>query len=50
VHGYLDVVLDLVHQSLQSDLSYIEAFAQHIVAYLKSQSASSEETASPPNQ
>jgi uncharacterized protein YutE (UPF0331/DUF86 family) len=41
VHGYLNVVLELVHQTLQNDLSYIEAFAQHIVAYLRSQSANS---------
>jgi len=40
-HGYLNVVLELVHQTLQNDLSYIEAFAQHIVAYLRSQSANS---------
>ena len=42
VHGYLNVVLELVHQTLQNDLSYIEAFAQHIVAYLRSQSAGSQ--------
>lgn len=40
VHGYLNVVLDLVHRSLQSDLPRIEAFARYIVAYLKSQSDS----------
>lgn len=34
-HGYLDVLLDLVYQTLQNDLPKIEAFARHIVNYLK---------------
>ncbi len=50
VHGYLNVVLDLVHQTLQSDLSYIEAFAKHIIGYLKGLSAGSQETLASPNQ
>jgi len=42
VHGYLNVVLDLVHQNLQSDLSRIEAFAQYIVTYLNGLPADSQ--------
>jgi uncharacterized protein YutE (UPF0331/DUF86 family)/predicted nucleotidyltransferase len=42
VHGYLNVVFELVYQTLQNDLHYIEDFAQHIVDYLKTLSPNSE--------
>jgi uncharacterized protein YutE (UPF0331/DUF86 family)/predicted nucleotidyltransferase len=35
VHGYLDVLVDLVHQTVQHDLGDVEAFARHIVVYLQ---------------
>lgn len=35
VYGYLSVSLDLVYQTLQNDLSYVEAFAQQVVIYLE---------------
>lgn len=37
VHGYLDLVVDIVYQTIQEDLGDIEAFCRDIIRYMASE-------------
>ncbi len=34
VHGYLELVLEMVYNTIQNDLGDVEAFCRHVIAYL----------------